>query len=68
MRCTVAPSNRKDANAMEQAAGRQESSPVWIRGPRLRARWGNMSNTAFYEKLKKKLIPEWTRARIRACR
>lgn len=30
---------------------------IWIRGPRLRQRWDNMSNTVFYEKLKQKVIP-----------
>lgn len=41
---------------MEQATG-TEVTPIWIRGPRLRARWDNMSNTAFYAKLKAGLIP-----------
>lgn len=36
----------------------KDAAPVWIRGPRLRARWGGMSNTAFYEKLKRGAIPK----------
>lgn len=36
----------------------QHVAPVWIRGPQLRARWGGMSNTAFYEKLKRGAIPK----------
>lgn len=36
----------------------EDVKQVWIRGPRLRARWDGMSNTAFYEKLKKGQIPE----------
>ncbi len=35
----------------------EDVKPTWIRGARLRARWGNMSNTAFYEKLKAGKIP-----------
>lgn len=35
-----------------------EVKPTWIRGPRLRARWDNMSNTAFYAKLKAGAIPK----------
>lgn len=33
------------------------AKPVMIRGPQLRARWGGMSNTAFYDKLRKGQIP-----------
>lgn len=33
-------------------------SPAFIRAGALRERWGRMSNTAFYEKLKKGLIPK----------
>lgn len=31
--------------------------PVWIRGPQLRKRWGNMPNTTFYERMQRGLIP-----------
>jgi hypothetical protein len=31
--------------------------PTWIRGPQLRKRWGGMSNSTFYDRLKKGLIP-----------
>jgi hypothetical protein len=30
---------------------------VFIRGPELRKRWGDMPNSTFYDRLKKKLIP-----------
>ena len=42
---------------MEQDSN-HNPAPALIRGPQLRARWGGMSNTAFYEKLKKGLIPK----------
>lgn len=32
-------------------------SNVWIRGAKLRARWGDMPNSTFYDRLKKGLIP-----------
>ncbi|NML43518.1 hypothetical protein HHL11_07145 [Ramlibacter sp. G-1-2-2] len=35
----------------------EDVKPTWIRGPRLRARWDNMSNTAFYAKVKSGVIP-----------
>jgi len=35
-----------------------DSAPRYIRGPQLRKRWGNMSNSTFYEKRRKGLIPE----------
>jgi predicted DNA-binding transcriptional regulator AlpA len=35
-----------------------DSAPRYIRGPQLRKRWGNMSNSTFYEKLRKGLIPK----------
>ncbi|MEO6624977.1 MAG: hypothetical protein ABIN37_09110 [Burkholderiaceae bacterium] len=35
-----------------------DSSPVWIRGPGLRKRWGEMPNSTFYDRLKKGLIPQ----------
>ena len=35
----------------------QPVRPVWIRGPQLRQRWG-ISNTTFYVKLKRGLIPQ----------
>jgi predicted DNA-binding transcriptional regulator AlpA len=31
---------------------------VWIRGPQLRERWGGMPNSTFYDRLKKRLIPQ----------
>ena len=31
---------------------------VWIRGPQLRKRWGDMSNSTFYDRLKKGAIPK----------
>ncbi len=31
--------------------------PTWIRGPELRKRWGGMSNTTFYDRLKRGVIP-----------
>ena len=34
-----------------------DGKPTYIRGPKLRARWG-MSNTSFYEKLKRGTIPK----------
>ena len=38
--------------------GQPQTPPaVWIRGRDLRARWGKMSNTSFYDKLKRGLIP-----------
>jgi hypothetical protein len=33
------------------------NSPIWIRGPQLRERWGGMPATTFYARLKKGLIP-----------
>jgi hypothetical protein len=30
---------------------------VWIRGPKLRQRWGNMPPSTFYDHLKRGLIP-----------
>lgn len=36
----------------------QEIKPTWIRGPRLRKRWDDMSNTTFYAKLKAGAIPK----------
>lgn len=35
-----------------------DQAQVWIRGPRLRQRWGGMSNTAFYDKLNRGLMPK----------
>jgi hypothetical protein len=31
--------------------------PVWIRGPQLRKRWGDMPNSTFYSRLQRGLIP-----------
>lgn len=31
--------------------------PIWIRGPQLRKRWGDMPNSSFYARLKKHAIP-----------
>jgi hypothetical protein len=31
--------------------------PLWIRGPQLRQRWGDMPNSTFYDRLKRGLIP-----------
>jgi hypothetical protein len=31
--------------------------PVWIRGPQLRRRWGDMPNSTFYNRLSRKVIP-----------
>lgn len=33
------------------------SDAIWIRGPQLRKRWGDMSNSTFYDRLKRHLIP-----------
>lgn len=41
-----------------QASSPNDVKPTWMRGPRLRARWDNMSNTAFYKKLKDGTIPK----------
>lgn len=30
---------------------------VWLRGPTLRKRWGDMPNSTFYDRLKRGLIP-----------
>jgi predicted DNA-binding transcriptional regulator AlpA len=35
-----------------------DTKPVWIRGPKLRERWGGMSNSTFYDRLKKGFIPK----------
>lgn len=35
-----------------------QADPVWIQGPRLRQRWGGMSNSTFYAKIKAGLIPK----------
>ena len=35
-----------------------DSAPRYIRGPKLRKRWDNMSNSTFYEKVRNGLIPE----------
>jgi len=32
--------------------------PTWISGPQLRARWGGMANSTFYDRLQKGLIPK----------
>ena len=40
---------------METATGTRN---VWIRGTKLRARWGDMPNSTFYDRLKKGLIPK----------
>ncbi len=32
--------------------------PVWIRGPQLRKRWGDMPNSTFYNRLQRGLIPQ----------
>ena len=32
-------------------------TPVWIRGPQLRKRWGDMPNSTFYDRLQRGLIP-----------
>lgn len=34
-----------------------ETKPVWIRGPQLRKRWGDMSNSTFYDRLRRGMIP-----------
>ena len=34
-----------------------KTGPIWIRGPELRKRWGNMSNSTFYARLSRGLIP-----------
>ena len=34
-----------------------DTGPTWIRGPQLRARWADMPNSTFYDRIKKKLIP-----------
>ena len=34
-----------------------QTRPVFIGGPALRQRWGNMPNSTFYDRLKKGLIP-----------
>lgn len=31
---------------------------VWIRGPALRRRWGDMPNSTFYDRLQRGLIPK----------
>lgn len=31
---------------------------VWIRGPQLRKRWGDMPNSTFYNRLSRGLIPQ----------
>ncbi len=36
-----------------------EPAPIiWIRGPQLRKRWGDMPNSTFYERLSKGAIPK----------
>ena len=30
---------------------------VWLTGPQLRKRWGDMANSTFYDRLKRGLIP-----------
>jgi hypothetical protein len=30
---------------------------IWIDGPKLRKRWGNMSNSTFYARLQRQAIP-----------
>jgi hypothetical protein len=35
----------------------EATSPLWIRGPQLRKRWGDMPNSTFYDRLKKGRIP-----------
>lgn len=35
----------------------KKSESIWIRGPKLRERWGAMPNSTFYNRLKKGLIP-----------
>lgn len=32
--------------------------PIWIRGPQLRKRWGDMAISTFYFRLKRGLIPQ----------
>lgn len=32
--------------------------PIWIRGPALRKRWGEMPNSTFYNRLQRGLIPQ----------
>jgi hypothetical protein len=32
--------------------------PIWIRGPRLRQRWGNMPASTFHDRLKRGAIPK----------
>lgn len=34
-----------------------DNRPTWISGPKLRKRWGDMPNSTFYDRLKRKLIP-----------
>ncbi len=34
-----------------------DQKQVWIRGTQLRKRWGDMSNSTFYDRLARKLIP-----------
>jgi hypothetical protein len=34
-----------------------DDAPVWIRGPQLRRRWGDMPNSTFYNRLQRRLIP-----------
>jgi len=33
-------------------------APIWITGPRLRQRWGDMPKSTFYERRSRGLIPE----------
>lgn len=40
-----------------QAQG-ADDRPTWIRGPQLRKRWGDMSNSTFYDRLHRGLIPK----------
>lgn len=35
-----------------------ETPSVWVRGPQLRKRWGNMPNSTFYNRLQRGLIPK----------
>lgn len=35
-----------------------DTKRTWIRGPELRERWGGMSNSTFYDRLKRGLIPK----------
>ena len=44
--------------AVETQASDPDAAPRFIRGAALRKRWGGMSNSTFYEKRRKGLIPK----------